>query len=157
MILVGFLEAPPTTWIHWGLAEGLLETCPAGDRTTDPSIWAVINDRPHQGPTCRHLWSTDQFKHEYCIEMRTIYPRKSAVFADISRALCRCTLLFWSLFQFPLGKQSFQYMSGETRTYTLSHQGRTSDVNLLLKWGSSEPRRALIQTRIESIPKSSVG
>ena len=24
----------------------------------------------------------------------------------------------------PLGKQSFQYLSGETRTYTLNHQGR---------------------------------
>ena len=26
----------------------------------------------------------------------------------------------------PPGKQSFQYMSGETRTYTLSHHGRTN-------------------------------
>ena len=29
------------------------------------------------------------------------YPRKSAVFADSSKALCRCTLLFCSLFNFP--------------------------------------------------------
>ena len=57
--------------------------------------------------------------------MCTTYPRKSAVFADSSIALCRCTLLFCSLFQFPLGKQSFQYVSGETGTYTLSHQDRT--------------------------------
>ena len=56
--------------------------------------------------------------------------RAFAIFADCSRALCRCTLLFCSLSQFPLGKQSFQYMSGETRTYTLSHQGRT--VQLLI-------------------------
>ena len=45
--------------------------------------------------------------------MCTTYPRISAIFAAGSRALCRCTLLFCSLFQFPLGKQSFQYVSGE--------------------------------------------
>ena len=39
------------------------------------------------------------------------------VFGDSSKALCRCTLLFCSLFQFPLETQSFQYVSGETRTY----------------------------------------
>ena len=33
--------------------------------------------------------------------MWTAYPKKSAVFVDSSRALCRCTLLFCSLFQFP--------------------------------------------------------
>ena len=58
--------------------------------------------------------------------MCTTHPRISAAFADSSIALCRCTLIFCSLFQFPLGKQSFQYVSGETHTYTLSHQGRTS-------------------------------
>ena len=58
--------------------------------------------------------------------MCTTYPRISAIFADGSRALCRCTLLFCSLFPFLLGKQSFQYVSGETHTYTLSHQGRTT-------------------------------
>ena len=34
--------------------------------------------------------------------MRTTYPRISAIFADGSRALCRCTLLFCSLSQFYL-------------------------------------------------------
>ena len=53
------------------------------------------------------------------------YCRNSAFFADSSRALSQCTLLFCSLFQLPLGKQSFQYMSGETPIYTLSHQGQT--------------------------------
>ena len=50
--------------------------------------------------------------------MCTSYPRISAIFADCNRALCRCILLFCSLFQFPLGKQGFQYVSDETRTYT---------------------------------------
>ena len=35
--------------------------------------------------------------------MCTAYPRKSAVFVHSSIALCRCTLLSFSLFQFPLG------------------------------------------------------
>ena len=34
-------------------------------------------------------------------KMLISYPRKSAVFADSSRALCRCTLLFCSLFNSP--------------------------------------------------------
>ena len=57
------------------------------------------------------------------------YPKISSILADGSRALCRCTLLFCSLFQFPMGKQSFQYVSGETRTCTLSRQSRTYKVN----------------------------
>ena len=60
--------------------------------------------------------------------MCTAYPRKSAVFADSSRALCRCTLLFCSLFQFPLGKQCFQYVSSETHTKV----GHSVDVSLLI-------------------------
>ena len=39
--------------------------------------------------------------------MCTTHPRISAIFEDGSRVLCRCTLLFCSLFQFPLEKQSF--------------------------------------------------
>ena len=50
--------------------------------------------------------------------MRTAYPRISAI----------C-----SLSQFPLGKQSFQYVSGTTRTYTLSHQGRTTLANIFVE------------------------
>ena len=38
--------------------------------------------------------------------MHTIYPRISAIFADGSRALCRCTLLFCSLFNSPWGSKA---------------------------------------------------
>ena len=78
-----------------------LMTALAGDRTADTS-GQVIN-----------------------LNTNTAYPRISAIFADSSKTLCQCTLLFCSLSQFPLGKQSFQYVSSTTRTYTLSHQGRT--------------------------------
>ena len=63
-------------------------------------------------------------------------------FADGSRALCRCTLLFCSLSQFPLGKQSFQYVSGTARTYTLSHQGRTMSQPYSKVFHPADPRRS---------------
>ena len=53
--------------------------------------------------------------------------------------------LFCSLFQFPLGKQSFQYVSGETRTYTQTLISRTVEPF----WVSSRPAK-LVFLRFEA-------
>ena len=76
-----------------------LMTALAGDQTTDTS-GQVINLNMNTAFKCvPHILESLQF-------LRTV-------------------VVFWSLFQFPMGKQSFLYVSGETRTYTLSHHGRT--------------------------------
>ena len=83
-------------------------TALAGDRTADTS-GQVINLNMNTAFKCvSHLLGYLQF-----LQM------VAELYADAHYYFC-------SLFQFLLGKQSFQYVSGETRTYTLSHQGRTT-------------------------------
>ena len=113
-------------------------------------VWAVVRNNPHRGLSHRHLWLSYQFKHECCIWME----RKSAVFTESRKAFCQCTLLFFcSFFQFPLGKQSIQHVSGFRRTYTLSHQGRTqNNFNVILKFSEILPRFCVPYFRVD-IPR----
>ena len=86
----------------------------AGDRTADTS-GQVIN-----------LYTNTAFK---CVPHILGYLQ----FLQMVAELCANAhyYLFCSLSQFPLGKKSFQLVSRSTRTYTLSHQGRTSYLQLL--------------------------
>ena len=60
-------------------------------------------------------------------------------------------------YEFPLGKQSFQYMSGETHTYTLSHQGRTKKVFFSILLTHKESHREAYRDFQPSLTSSAGG